>query len=144
MRNRHRHAVAAASRRIEEADPSIPGELIPYALVWLDPGITRIAKRFCSGRANFLRAAEGFDVSGLGGPRQLRPIHSAVEPAAPSVAFVAATESRQAYRHHAQAASARRAASVLAGKLEGEPPSGGRPLLSNILRRRRFESVHLR
>src|SRR5689334_11915646 len=23
-----------------EADPSIPGELIPYALVWLDPGIT--------------------------------------------------------------------------------------------------------
>ena len=37
MRNRHRHAVAAASRRIEEADPSIPGELIPYALVWLDP-----------------------------------------------------------------------------------------------------------
>jgi hypothetical protein len=27
-----------------EADPSIPGELIPYALVWLDPGITPCCK----------------------------------------------------------------------------------------------------
>jgi hypothetical protein len=36
-----------------------------------------IAKVVRSGRANFLNAAEGFDVFRRGGPRQLRLIHSA-------------------------------------------------------------------
>jgi hypothetical protein len=39
-----------------------------------------VAKLFRGGRANFLAAAEAFDVSGLGGPRQPRPINSAVLP----------------------------------------------------------------
>jgi hypothetical protein len=37
-----------------------------------------VAKLFCSGRANSLRAAEAFDTSGCGGPRQCGPIHPAV------------------------------------------------------------------
>ena len=37
-----------------------------------------VAKLFWWERANFLTAAEAFDVSGLGGPRQLRPVRSAV------------------------------------------------------------------
>ena len=36
-----------------EADPSIPGELIPYALVWLDPGITPCCKSLLSHPARF-------------------------------------------------------------------------------------------
>jgi hypothetical protein len=36
------------------------------------------AKLFCWESTNFLTAAEAFDVSGLGGPRQLRSIHSAL------------------------------------------------------------------
>src|SRR5215468_2699108 len=42
--------------------------------------IKSVAKLFRSGRADFLAAVEAFDVSGLGGPRQPRPIHSAVLP----------------------------------------------------------------
>src|SRR5215471_11653188 len=37
-----------------------------------------VAKLFCWERVNFLTAAEAFDVSGLGGPRQLRPVRSAI------------------------------------------------------------------
>jgi hypothetical protein len=39
-----------------------------------------VAKLFCWERTNFLTAGEAFDVSGLAGPRQLRPIHSTVLP----------------------------------------------------------------
>ena len=39
-----------------------------------------VAKLFWREKTNFLTAADAFDVSGLGGPRQVTPVRSAVLP----------------------------------------------------------------
>ena len=56
----------------------IQTRLLPPMLIHVRYATESVAKLLRSGRTNFLTVTEAFDVSGLGGTHQPRPIHSAV------------------------------------------------------------------